>query len=823
MGLNSCILAAKKNGSITEKYAKQADELYEKNLRYYKTQMPDVEAEQYASDVTVNMLKQMQANAENRLIRQATVQRNILKYMDEYGDGKSPMKAMQALIEQDEISTYTSMQYRQKSYHGMLLNKMEDAILTFGKKGVLGIQGNQPLQRQVVRAIFGEKTDDAAANALAQAWKESSDLARSLFNKMGGAIPKRQDWGMNQIHDSYALEQAGFDDWYLFIKDRLDDQKMYSERTGQLLRGDDLKEALKETYETIVSDGWTNIKPSAAIKGTSLANRHLDHRFLVFKNADSWFEYQQKFGDANPFNNMMNHLEKMSRQIALMETLGPNPNATVEFIKQTAKSRTSKLGKDAATKLNADTNKFETMLGIYDGSDQRPFNATVARTLQGTRNLLQAAQLGAAAISAIGDLNTQRIAARMAGIPMTKVMSRIVSNVMKGEDATRTALRLGLIADNYISTAATQRRYFGEIAAPGITSTITDKVLRLSGLSGWTQAGRFAFGMEFMGHLADNVGKTFDELEKPLQNTLARYGLQGRWDDMRRAKLYEHEGTTFLRPDDIHEVDADLGLRMLEMINRETDFAVPTTSVRAKAFLGGGTQKGTFMGELVRSAAMYKNYSVTLFHNNLTRAYRAKEYSKAADGLVLSGKMSSAKDMTDLFIGASLMGALAVQMKEVSKGRDPRKMDNAAFIGASILQGGALGIFGDFFTSTTNRYGGGLGETLAGPVIGFGTDIGRLSVGNLFELSQGEDTNFVREMTRFAGRYVPGQSIWYLNLGYRRLVMEQLEEWADPQARSRYNKQMRKYRKETGQEFWWSPGDTTPKRAPEITEQTLLD
>lgn len=823
MGLNSCILAAKKNKSISEKYAKQADELYKKNLRYYKTQMPEVEAEQTATEVTMDMLKQMQANAENRVIRQAVVQRNIMKYMDEYGDGTTPAKAMQALVEQDEISNYTSLQYRQKSYHGILLNKMEEAILQFGKKGVLGVQGNQPLQRQMIKALFGEEVEDAAAVQLSQAWKEASELARTLFNKMGGQIPKRSDWGLSQIHDPYALERVGFDDWYDFIVDRLDHKKMYSERTGQLLKGEELKDALKETFDTIRSEGWSTIEPSAAIRGRSLANRHLDHRFLVFKDADSWMDYQTKFGDPNAFNNMMNHLERMSRQIALLETFGPNPNATVQFIENTVKNKSSTLGKSGREQLESQLRQFRQMLDIYEGKDQAPMNGPVARSLQATRNILQAAQLGAAAISAIGDLNTQRIAAKMAGIPVTKLMTRIVSNIFRGEDATKAALRLGLIADNYISTASTQHRYFGEVSAPGISSLITDKVLRLSGLSGWTQAGRFAFGMEFMGHLADNVGKNFDQIDKPLQTTLARYGLDTRWDQMRKTKLYEHEGSSFLRPDDMRAADPDLSLRVLEMINRETDFAVPTTSIRGKAFLGGATKPGTFMGEVVRSAAMYKNYSVTLFHNNIMRTIKAKEYSKAQQGLVLSSKMSRANNMMDLFIGASLMGGLAVQLKEISKGRDPRKMDTADFIGASILQGGALGIFGDFLTSSTNRYGGGLGETLAGPVIGLGSDLLRLSAGNIQELIQGDDTNFIKEITRFTGRYTPGQSIWYLNLAFRRLALENLEEWADPKARSRFNKQMNKYQRETGQDFWWAPGERTPRRAPEISEETLLD
>ena len=108
-------------------------------------------------------------------------------------------------------------------------------------------------------------------------------------------------------------------------------------------------------------------------------------------------------------------------------------------------------------------------------------------------------------------------------------------------------------------------------------------------------------------------------------------------------------------------------------------------------------------------------------------------------------------------------------------------------------------------------------------MVGLSSDLMRLTVGNIAELAQDKDTNFIKEATRFTGRYAPGQSIWYLNLAFRRLILEQFEDWADPKARQRYNKQMQKYRRETGQEFWWTPAETSPSRPPEISTETLLD
>jgi hypothetical protein len=828
VALNNCIENFLKEKRISEKYAKNAEKIYNERFNYIKatTGETDEFVSAQATTQTLDELERQQIHAKYKIIRQQAVQRQIIDNFNSYNEGKDFGKAAQALIEQDEVSNYSNLQYRRRAIHGTLLSKMEDSLAAFGRRGIFGQQQNKPLMREMVRAIFDEDSvSNPLAKEMAKAWKETSDYARLLFNKAGGSIPKRADWGMSQIHDSVAIEKASFEKWYDFIKDRLDYNKLYSERTGSLIQGEaNIKEALQETYDAIVSDGWSQIKPSGAIRGAALANRRLDHRFLTFKNADSWIEYQEMFGDPNAFNNMMGHLDHMSRDIATMQILGPNPNATINFIEGLIKKNTT-IGKESQGAAKSKIDKFKTMYDIYTGQDQIPANGKAARVLKSTRSLLQAAQLGSAALAALGDFNTQRITAKMNGLPVMKLYSRILKNLnpLKAEENTRLALRLGLIADNWISAGSVQQRYFGEVSGPELAGRVSDTVMRVSGLSAWTQANRFAFGMEFMGHLADSTGKQFDELDAPLQMVLRRYGLDGdKWDLMRRTELYKHEGTTFLRPDDMREAHPELSLRFLEMVNRETDFAVPTTSIKTKAILSGGTQPGTFMGEIAKSASMYKNYAVTLLGNNMTRIVTQKEINNVFMGMKIPTAAARALQATDLVIGATVMGGIALQLKEISKGRNPREVDTPQFLGAALLQGGALSLFGDFLSSSTNRYGGGLAETVAGPVVGLVGDLSKLTIGNITELAQGKDTNFVKEFTRFTGRYTPGQSIWYLNLAFKRLALEQMEQWGDPKARQRYSKQMQKYRRETGQDYWWNPGETSPKEAPQITPEKLL-
>jgi hypothetical protein len=240
------------------------------------------------------------------------------------------------------------------------------------------------------------------------------------------------------------------------------------------------------------------------------------------------------------------------------------------------------------------------------------------------------------------------------------------------------------------------------------------------------------------------------------------------------------------------------------MVETETNFAVPSTSVRGRAALTGDIPPGTFAGEFVRSFAMYKNFGVTLVNTHIMRGAGAK------------GVKGKGRYYADLLISTTIMGALALQLKEMSKGRDPRPMDDAEFWGAAFLQGGGLGIYGDFLFADLNRFDRGLAETVAGPVVGFANDVRNLTYGNIIEAAKGEDTKVASEMIRFAQRYTPGASMWYMRLGLERMVFDQAKLWADPDAGKKIRRTKRKYAREYGQKFWWEPGKTTPKRTPNI-------
>jgi hypothetical protein len=244
------------------------------------------------------------------------------------------------------------------------------------------------------------------------------------------------------------------------------------------------------------------------------------------------------------------------------------------------------------------------------------------------------------------------------------------------------------------------------------------------------------------------------------------------------------------------------------MVLTETEYAVPTASLRGRSFLVSSNPPGTFVGTLLRSFSMYKSFPSTVMI-----LYSGRGAAIAAQ----AGGIAATRYAAKLLITTTLLGALALQLKEISKGRDPVPMTNADFWGRAALQGGGLGIFGDFLGQDVNRFGGGLATTVGGPLVQLADDVRRLTVGNLIDIGQQEETNAGAEAVRFIRGNTPGGSIWYLRLAYERLILDELEAFVNPEAEDRFRRQERRFSREYGQGYWWAPGERAPERAPDLS------
>lgn len=846
MSLDRCIPALVHEGKLTPEQGKKAKAVYGDLVSHYERTMGRPAAEALASEDAVAALQRDAAIQKQQAMQQIAVQKRILVDMAAYdgGSGKHPGAAALALFDHDNRAPYMNVEAQRKAILGRAHDIVSD-ILFKHSKDILGrIRGKAGLD-DLVRAAFGEKVESDSARQLADAWGQAAEMLRLRFNQAGGAIDKLHDWGLPQSHDSdkvraagnadprmaalqsrYAeasgverpalerqMNQVAFENWRDAILPRLDPSRMIDRYTGKPFAPKALDAALHDVFDTIRSDGLNKLNPGGVASQGKLANRRSDPRFLMFKSADDWMAYADRFGSRDAYDVMMGHISGMARDIAHMEVLGPNPAATVRWLhdglNKAAAIDGSPDGTGRAKALYASF-RLGQMYQATSGALSSPVNPKVAYFFGSVRSLMTASKLGASMLSATTDIGFQAVTRAFNGLPIAGAVGDYVKllNPANGADR-RVAVRLGLIAQEASHVSSAQQRYLGEAVTGELAARLAEGVLRASGVSAWTQAGRWAFGMEMLGHLADQVEKPFEQLDGSVARSLQRYGIgPTEWETLRATPLYEHEGATFLRPQDVD--NGELGDRLLRMVHSETAYAVPEATVRARSFWTFGPP-GSLAGEFSRNAGLFKSFGVSMLMTHGARVMQQQGWNKAAYA-------------AGLIVTTTVMGALAMQLKQIVKGADAQPMTGltpmqaATFWTQAMIQGGGFGIMGDFLaTATSDRASGSgsLGDAVAGPVAGLFADAGALTIGSLAKAVQGKDPHLGRNAVKFAKSYTPGSTLWYARLAMDRLIWDQIQMQADPQYPESFGR-MHQRAQEQGQDYWWAPGEPLPARAPAV-------
>lgn len=685
-----------------------------------------------------------------------------------------------------------------------------------------GLVQDKDAARDVVRALYGERHGGGGdIDTIAKAWSNATDALRERFNRAGGGIAKREDWRLPQRHDQALVARYGSGPmeqrraaWKDFVRPLLDRSKMVND-DGRPLTEIEFETALDHVYGSITTDGLANLKPGAQ-RGSKLGNRHQDHRFLIFKDADSWLKYQEQFGPPDIYTTMTDHLVSMSHEIALLETLGPNPNATYQFLRDRVQQQFAPGGDLQGKRLkNTRMQYMDSVWNVVSGKISTSANPNLADFANSVRHVLVASKLGGAFLSAMSDTTFQAMTRLFNGLPVMSMVRQIIGQMNPANEADRIfAIKLGLGADGWMNHSMVANR-FTDVTGANMAAKLSDFTMRASLLSSWTNAGRWAFGLEFTSTLAERAGMSWDDLGKggrqarALREALKRYNIgRDEWERFRQLEPMDYRGARYLRPLDAIEQlgDEDLAAKLLAMIHTESNFAVPVPDARVRAITTMGQSAGTWAGEGARALFQFKSFPLTVI---LTHAIRGATIGRWGSLLGYTG---------GAFIATSIIGALAIQSKEISRGKDPRPMDDPKFWVAAMAQGGGAGIAGDFLFSPVSRFGQGPFITALGPSVGLGDDLLKLTLDNVKQAVAGDDTNFADELVQFTSRNLPGSSIWYSRLVLEREIFDQLRLLADPKrARESWRRTLSRRRKEFGQDYFWRPGETAPDRGPDFS------
>lgn len=383
--------------------------------------------------------------------------------------------------------------------------------------------------------------------------------------------------------------------------------------------------------------------------------------------------------------------------------------------------------------------------------------------------------------------------------------------------------RGGFIFDSHIASTSTTER-FSPIASygPAWSRRVSSWNMRLSGLDRHTEIARATVQQEMMGALMHHSGDEFDNV--PLNQVMARYGIgPAEWDAVRKnTPAWEPEaGAKFLRPLDILQTNLankdSLYSRFYTMVAQEAKNAVPGSTLEAGVALKNTSRPDTLPGALLHSFATFKNFPITFM----------QMYGRLA--LSETDTASRLKFLAAIGLGATMVGAMGTQMKEISQGRTPIPMGlnangkpNAAFWGKALLAGGGMGIWGDFLFNGVNQQGQGPAEVAAGPLAGLAHDAANLAFGGPFKMvtawenDEQNKADVGHMAVQFAKYNTPFTSLWYTRLALEREVWDALDLMVSPQARQRNAQQARQQQKNFGNSYYSLPGSGLSGNGPAV-------
>jgi hypothetical protein len=915
-------------GFITKQQAKDATRLYNKRMQGKKV---DAFTAQLRLVEDLQKLSRKSLNHATRVaISQKRIEGYIAKTLNMRGMS-DPVLIASDIMEHMGTQPYQDVMGLQRSYSGHYQG-MLDEFLNEYKKGYFtgdkrrdNVDLLQGLDNFAKERFKPGSSGDAKAKKFAEDFEKVAEELRVRFNQEGGQIPKRKDWGLPASHDALLIRNAGRQPWIDRTMPLLDADRMVDTGTGLKMTEPELRDYLGKVWDHIDSDGWTTREPGEFGSMTALYKDHADPRMLHFKDHAAWTEYNKDFGIRDVYGTVTEYVQTMSRDIALMEVLGPNPRRMYQWLQDTLrksyaekkvkaggmegrawdmqenmtrfdsisqdatnKTRFKKIGQDIidlhkeldktrqlryrdifksksrrrlstgeygealkaerasllkkidalevqARKLiddkrlgpalagkvrnqldNAfyDLRRFEdlpiaqakhgeTMIGLKLKQGQAMFDIASEtmdpNRLRGlalwsgtVRNIITASSLGSASISATTDHAYSLMARSHNGMRVMKHFSDFYKNFNPANRAEM--VKAEMILDNAIRAAQIEARNGATIATNTRSGYAADRVIGVSGLAGLTQVAKHAFAWEFQSHMAEQVAKRWEDLSPEVASLFRRHNItKSDFGKMGKVQTHGYGSARFLRPNEMRKAHPDLAHKYHSMITRERFYAVPEATLRTKAITtGGGKAAGTTTGELARHGFLFRSFSITVGMMQVERILRTA---------FERGSFNAAKYAAGVLMTTTVLGYMALQMKELKKGKEPQPF-SASMLWASVMQGGGLGIVGDLFQTgfIEDRFGSGPLESILGPSA---SRAGGFMRGAHNILTEGDPSKFIKESMRS----IPGSNIWATQLMWERAVVDNLNYLmaGEEKHKKSWKRWAKKQKSGFGNEYWLAP------------------
>jgi len=832
MSVLDCIARLHSEGKINDRQKKEAEDVYNGVMGRLGLTMPPASAMARAAVETAEILEKSAQARRLAIAKNAIATQQALDRIQNHKDG--PIAGWLGVMSNDpRLGGGLNVEAMGQYYQGLGAKEMESILEKFGVKRA-GFKQDTAGIRDVIREGFGQDTGNPSAKELAKGWSGMMDNYVDKAKGVGKVFTPADDWRFMQHWESYRARKFGdralIADWRKEIESgglKVFDPDTHAE-ANPIRREEILAAAADKIVKDRPREAQMNARSETIGGGGAFTNDMRVFRFAEGKKgADSYLNLMDKYGigQGGYMAAMQNHVNQVSNELSLMHMLGPDWRTNGEgLLNKALDLDLSGKFHDPATSSWADSFKnglkapiespaaAKALWSYMSGKNSQVGSEAMASIMSGARAFAASRKLGSAIVTAIPtDSVNWLMAAKHLGMDQGRLISEVAKSfVHDTPEARANAARLGIVSHAGADAAISVKRFSDQLFGEKFMQRLSGVVVRGQGLHAWDTAIRRSFLTEFLGNIASQAGKTWDEVDPAFRDHfLVPYGFKPEeWstlaDPANHIKLGE---ASFLDPDALGAKDEKLRQKLISGMYDQKQFAyVVGGSARVNSMIQGAPA-GTLAGEFVRGAALFKRFPMTFLS---TWGMRTAMQPSGA---------SVAAAAAQIIAFTTFAGALTMGAKSILSGKDWPDMKNPWTWAQSAMTGGALGIYGDFLKEALSRDKTSLLETALGPLASDVTDVMGIVSTEMRDAQEGAHASIGGALARAIRNFTPGNNVWYARLMAQRLIFDQIQKMIDPNWAQAFTRQQERSKKIQNQGFFWPPGKSAPDRAPSLTPQ----
>lgn len=798
---------------------------------------------EYAENFDRNLLRQMQ-----QVIAEADIDKHMARYVDQEGLGA------QQFMQQIKNRSFAVLNEQ--------LGALAPVIDQLAPKMFKGIKTKLDAAEKIFTIIDGDVSSD-----LARVVNTINASLRERLMAAGGEIAEGKKPFVPFMYRREAILQKykGVDE---IVAKRDFAEKVYERLDSELsfkgIERDEAIQVIEESFVNIMSGGNRDLEQviDASMAKRKFYNKRNKTKHYYAKDSKALGELYEMFGGGREMvvDAVLDYARSISKDIAIMEKLGPNPDAgflRLEGHLKMAKSKDfdiSTLGQvsdlftgKGVTNLTIQFNRAEYV--TLKNSDFAAEQNVALSALVNARSWAARASLGGMFYSVLGDFvymgSAFRTYGRGYGNAIRSFLTELSLNTYpfmlfrgQSKDYIRATGQTIDIFNSLYDVQAREHALMNNSAATRLMNFLT---FRMTGSAAATKSTRTGTALDMGKTLAFESEKAWGEIDPKLRELLSETGMnEALWEgavrkNAKRFKsiyswrkgLYDHSA---LRADD------SIPIELRYPAARAIDEAIVLVSHMA-------SNEGNLATETLtsgRAAPVFKEIVAPLFQ---LKSFTISQMNWHLNPMVrrifneekLGQKAWGAYEFALFGLIATTAGTLANQLSDIGSGLTPEPLfdkdgspNGDAFI-RGMARSGALGLYGDYINATVNgdRYGKNGSSAIFDFLLKDGSDAASNLVSTSVEALFGDDRKkrdkaFIKmqkEALRATYRFAVPKP-WFAR-PIMDIYLKKALQSIDPKERKMQKTRDKRLKKEWGQERWITPPgqDNRPEKIIEAWEK----